>query len=127
MEEQQTLYSMFYKAQDRFLALSLSVGSEPDVIQEYIHCGLTLASYFEYQAKNENLLLCELHLRQVFFHLINAIETPNRSLIFRQICLNSIHSPLFHLKRHYYQQVDGPEKFLNVQQALQLVQAPFDD
>ncbi|NOH96612.1 hypothetical protein [Vibrio sp. 99-70-13A1] len=125
MEEQQILYSMFYKAQDRFLEPYASPGFEPDVIQEYIHCGITLASYYEHHAENENLLLCELYLRQVFFHLIDAIESPKRSFLFRRLCLDSIHSPLFNLKRHYYQQLNGRERFLNVQQTLQQVQAPL--
>ncbi|MBW3697299.1 hypothetical protein EK599_16530 [Vibrio sp. T187] len=125
MEEQQILYSMFYKAQDRFTQPITPVGFEPDIIQEYIHWGLTLASYYEKHAEHENLLLCELFLRQVFFHLIDAIESPHHSLAFRQMCLDSIHSPLFSLKRHYCQQIDGDQRYLTLQTTLKQVQAPL--
>ncbi|MEZ9233587.1 hypothetical protein AB4259_21210 [Vibrio amylolyticus] len=125
MQEQQLLYSQFYKAQDRFLEQKAPSGFEPDIIQDYIHWGISLASHHEANANNENLLLCELYLRQIFFHLIDAIESPHRSLTFRQVCLNSIYSPLFNLKRHYYQQVGGRPRFSALQQKLQHVQAPF--
>ncbi|MGF1752578.1 hypothetical protein L4C33_03160 [Vibrio makurazakiensis] len=125
MEEQQILYSMFYKAQDRFTQTYTPPGFEPDIVQEYIHCGLTLASYYEKHAKNENLLLCELFLRQLFFHLIDAIESPQRSLAFRQVCLDATYSPLFSLKRHYCQQIEGNPRFISLQKTLQQVQAPL--
>jgi len=125
MEEQQILYSMFYKAQDRFSQPDVPEGFEPDIIQEYIHCGLSLASYYEKHAEHENILLCELFLRQVFFHLIEAIESPRRPVTFRQTCLNSIYSPLFSLKRHYCQQVEGNKRFVSLQKTLQQVQAPL--
>lgn len=104
MKEQQVLYSRFYKAQDRFASLEQVQGNEPFVIRDYIECALTLSAYYEKHAAQENILLCELYLRQVFFHLIEAIESPDHSFAFRHICLDSIHSPLFYLKRHYRQQ-----------------------
>ncbi|MGB1320739.1 MAG: hypothetical protein ACPG5L_07400 [Vibrio gallaecicus] len=125
MEEQKILYSMFYKAQDRFTAPTTSAGFEPDVIQEYIHCGITLASYYEKHAENENILLCELFLRQIFLHLIEAIESPQRSMIFRRVCLDSIYSPLYCLKRHYCQQVEGNARYQSLHRKLQQVQAPL--
>ena len=125
MKEQQSLYSRFYKAQDRFASLEQVQGHEPFVIRDYIECALTLSAYYEKHAAQENILLCELYLRQVFFHLIEAIESPERSFAFRNICLDSIHSPLFYLKRHYCQQPQGQARFLNLSQTLQQVQAPL--
>tara|TARA_B100001063_G_C16435396_1_gene390927 strand:- start:15 stop:407 length:393 start_codon:yes stop_codon:yes gene_type:complete len=125
MKEQQGLYSRFYKAQDRFASLEQVQGNEPFVIRDYIECALTLSAYYEKHAAQENILLCELYLRQVFFHLIEAIESPDHSFAFRHICLDSIHSPLFYLKRHYRQQPHGQARFLNISQTLQQVQAPL--
>ncbi|SBS68157.1 hypothetical protein [Vibrio splendidus] len=125
MKEQQVLYSRFYKAQDRFASLEQIQGNEPFVIRDYIECALTLSAYYEKHAAQENILLCELYLRQVFFHLIEAIESPDHSFAFRHICLDSIHSPLFYLKRHYRQQPHGQARFLNISQILQQVQAPL--
>ncbi|PMG13544.1 hypothetical protein BCU98_20150 [Vibrio splendidus] len=125
MKEQQVLYSRFYKAQDRFASLEQVQGNEPFVIRDYIECALTLSAYYEKHAAQENILLCELYLRQVFFHLIEAIESPDHSFAFRHICLDSIHSPLFYLKRHYRQQPHGQARFLNISQILQQVQAPL--
>ncbi|MCG9557869.1 MULTISPECIES: hypothetical protein [Vibrio] len=125
MKEQQGLYSRFYKAQDRFASLEQVQGHEPFVIRDYIECALTLSTYYERHATQENALLCELYLRQVFFHLIEAIESPGRSFTFRHICLDSIHAPLFYLKRHYCQQPQGQARFLNLSQILQQVQAPL--
>ncbi|PMO02753.1 hypothetical protein BCT19_19245 [Vibrio splendidus] len=125
MKEQQVLYSRFYKAQDRFASLEQVQGNEPFVIRDYIECALTLSTYYEKHAAQENILLCELYLRQVFFHLIEAIESPDHSFAFRHICLDSIHSPLFYLKRHYRQQPHGHARFLNISQTLQQVQAPL--
>ncbi|MEZ9578765.1 MULTISPECIES: hypothetical protein [unclassified Vibrio] len=125
MKEQQVLYSRFYKAQDRFASLEQVQGHEPFVIREYIEYALTLSAYYEKHAAQENILLCELYLRQVFFHLIEAIESPDHSFAFRHICLDSIHSPLFYLKRHYRQQPHGQARFLNISQTLQQVQAPL--
>jgi hypothetical protein len=96
------------------------------VIQEYIHWTLTLASNYERGAKDENTLLHELFLRQLYFHLLDAIQDPQRSRIFRRLCLDSIHTPLLCLKRHYDQWEDGDIKFLLLQQQLQRVQAPLD-
>lgn len=125
MKEQQSLYSRFYKAQDRFASLEQVQGNEPFVIRDYIECALTLSAYYEKHAAQENILLCELYLRQVFFHLIEAIESPDHSFAFRHICLDSIHSPLFYLKRHYCQLPQGQARFLNLSQTLQQVQAPL--
>lgn len=125
MKEQQVLYSRFYKAQDRFASLEQVQGNEPFVIRDYIECALTLSAYYEKHAAQENILLCELYLRQVFFHLIEAIESPDHSFAFRHICLDSIHSPLFYLKRHYRQLPHGQARFLNISQTLQQVQAPL--
>ena len=125
MKDQQRIYSMFYKAQDRFLAPVNDENQEPVVIKSYIDCGLALALYHEKNSEHENVLLCELYLRQLFFHLIEAIESPKRSISFRQMCLDSIHSSFFCLKRHYYQQTDGAKKFLPLQKTLQQVQAPL--
>jgi len=125
MQQQQLIYSTFYKAQDRFLASDVVEGYEPSTIQSYIDCSLELALQYEKDSEHENILLCELFLRQLFFHLIEAIESPQRSLTFRRVCLDLIHTPLFCLKRHYCQQPNGKQKYLPLQQTLQQVQAPL--
>ena len=80
----------------------------------------------EHDADEENLLLCELFLRQVYFHLLDAIQDSTRSRIFRRVCLDSIHTPLFCLKRYYYQFEQGDVKFLALQQQLRLIQISLD-
>ncbi len=126
MDRTRPFYNGLFKARDRFLDNSTTCGFEPDVIQEYIHWTLTLASNYERGAKDENTLLHELFLRQLYFHLLDAIQDPQRSRIFRRLCLDSIHTPLLCLKRHYDQWEDGDIKFLLLQQQLQRVQAPLD-
>ncbi|WP_047042625.1 hypothetical protein [Vibrio mexicanus] len=126
MDNQDLLYNAYYKAQDRFLDLHTQGGFEPDVIHDYIHWGMLLASQYESGASSENPLLCELFLRQLYFHLIDAIEDPLRSRIFRRVCLDSIHTPLICLKRYYYQYENGDVKFLLIKQQLQRIQAPLD-
>lgn len=126
MDNQNVLYNAFYKAQDRFLERYTQNGFEPDVIHDYIHSGLMLSSLYENGCEHENPLLYELFLRQLYYHLIDAIQDPARSRIFRRVCLDSIHTPLLCLKRHYYQWDDGEIKFLYLQQLLQRVQTPLD-
>ncbi|NIY84366.1 hypothetical protein [Vibrio hepatarius] len=126
MDRTQPLYNGLFKARDRFLDTPTACGFEPDVIQEYIHWTLALASSYERGARDENPLLYELFLRQLYFHLLDAIQDPQRSRIFRRLCLDSIHTPLLCLKRHYDQWEDGDIKLLLLQQQLQRVQAPLD-
>ncbi len=111
MKEQVPLFEVLQSA-DRFTSSGKVHGHEPFVIRDYIECAINAsAAYYEKHAAQENILLCELYLRQVFFHLIEAIESPERSFTFRHICLDSIHSPLFYLKRHYCQQPHGQAFF----------------
>ncbi|MDA0148949.1 hypothetical protein [Vibrio sp. LaRot3] len=126
MEPLQPVYNAYFKAHDRFITDMPADGFEPDVIQDYIHWALTLSSYYEPDAEFESVLLCELYLRKLYFHLLDAIQDPTRSRIFRRVCLDSIHTPLLCLKRFYYQWDDGDIKFLHLQQQLQCVQAPLD-
>ncbi|WP_070964157.1 hypothetical protein [Vibrio sonorensis] len=126
MEPNQSLYKAFFDAQDRFLAPTGPAGFEPDVIGDYIHSTTMLTSLYEPGAEQENNLLCELFLRQVYTHLLDAIADPSRSRIFRRVCLDSIHLPLIHLKRYYYQFDNGDAVFRALKQKLQYVQAPLD-
>ncbi|USD42356.1 hypothetical protein J4N42_06460 [Vibrio sp. SCSIO 43135] len=125
MDCQQQLYNLYFKAQDRFLYQYLERGFEPDVIYDYIHSGMMLSSLYETGAEHESPLLCELYLRQVYFHLLDAIQDPKRSHTFRRVCLDSVYTPLMCLKRHYYQQEDGDAKFLPLQLQLQRIKAPY--
>ncbi|EHC9868870.1 TPA: hypothetical protein ACVOYR_003920 [Vibrio alginolyticus] len=125
MDNKRDIFNAFFKAQDRFL-LAAPHGFEPDVIHDYIHWGMVLSSCYEHDADEENLLLCELFLRQVYFHLLDAIQDSTRSRIFRRVCLDSIHTPLFCLKRYYYQFEQGDVKFLTLQQQLRLIQISLD-
>ncbi|MBN3572373.1 hypothetical protein [Vibrio neptunius] len=126
MDSQKPLYNAFFKAQDRFVDRYTPSGFEPDIIHDYIHWAMTLSSLYEQGTENENPLLCELYLRQVYFHLIEAIQDPVRSRTFRRVCLDAIHTPLLCLKRYYYQWEDGDIQFLNLQQHLQRIQTPHD-
>ncbi|MFM2588118.1 hypothetical protein [Vibrio sp. TBV020] len=126
MDSQKILYNSFYKAQDRFLERYVQTGFEPDVIHDYIHWTMMLSSLYEQGSEQENALLYELFLRQLYYHLLEAIQDPQRSRIFRRVCLDSIHTPLMCLKRHYYQWENGDIKFLHLQQLLQRIQAPLD-
>ncbi|MHC0045700.1 hypothetical protein ACGDLY_020645 [Vibrio campbellii] len=126
MDSSQAIYNAFFKAQDRFLHVYAPSGFEPDVIHDYVHWGMVLSSIYDHDAEHQNLLLCELYLRRVYFHLLDAIQDPTRSRIFRRVCLDSIHTPLLCLKRYYYQFEDGNVKFLSLQQQLRLIQTPLD-
>ncbi|MHC6530065.1 MULTISPECIES: hypothetical protein [unclassified Vibrio] len=125
MEQQQALYRAFYQAQDRFLDPYTACGFEPDIICNYVHCGLLLTSYYEYGAEHQNPLLCELFLRQVYFHLLDGIDDTTRSRVFRQICLDAVHTPLLCLKRFYDHISDGDIKFLSLKQELQRLNTPL--
>ncbi|PSW11369.1 hypothetical protein C9I98_24275 [Photobacterium sanctipauli] len=121
------LYADFFKALDRFNDHQTpSRGFEPDIIYSFIHSGLLLASSHEPKAQQANVLLCELTLRRVYFTLIEAIEDPTRSMIFRRVCLDSLHSPLIQLKRFYEQFDGGRQRYSLLQQRLQRLQAPLD-
>ncbi|BDR12173.1 hypothetical protein [Vibrio sp. STUT-A11] len=126
MDSSNVIFNAFFKAQDRFLHAHAPSGFEPDVIYDYIHWGMVLASEYEHEAEDENLLLCELFLRQVYFHLLDAIQDQRRSRTFRRVCLDSIHTPLFCLKRFYYQFKRGNVKYLSLQQQLRLIQMQLD-
>lgn len=120
------LYNSYFKAKDRFLAYrGPSIGFEQDIIYDFIHSGINLASSHEQEAEHENWLLCELFLRQVYFALLNAIEDPTRSMIFRRVSLDSIYTPLIYLKRFYDQFDYGAQHFASLQQQLQRVQTPL--
>ena len=126
MDSQKALYNAFFKAQDRFVDSYTPHGFEPDIVHEYIHSAMTLSSLYEQGTEHENTLLCELYLRQVYFHLIKAIQDPLRSRTFRRVCLDAIHTPLLCLKRFYHQWEDGDTKFLQLQQKLQRIRMPLD-
>lgn len=102
------------------------LGFEPETIQEYIQSGLLLASFYRPETHDENDLLYELFLRQVFFHLLDAIQDPIYSRIFRRICLDSIHIPLLTLKRYYRQLNNGDAKLTALQQQLRSIQTILD-
>ncbi|MGF1910056.1 hypothetical protein L4C38_11480 [Vibrio kasasachensis] len=127
MEPLQPVYNAYFKSQDRFVNHRAPDGFEPDIIYEYIHWSMTLASYYEEGAENESILLYELFLRRLYFHLLDAMQNPSHSRIFRRVCLDSIHAPLLCLKRYYYQWDDGDIKFLALQQQLRHLQAPHDE
>ena len=114
MDSQKPLYNAFFKAQDRFVERYTPCGFEPDIIHDYIHWPMTLSSFYEQGTENENPLLCELYLRQVYFHLIEAIQDPVRSRTFRRVCLDAIHTPLLCLKRYYYQWEDGDLSLIHI-------------
>ncbi|GAB2646938.1 hypothetical protein [Vibrio panuliri] len=126
MDPLQPVYNAYFKAQDRFVQHQAPDGFEPDIIQDYIHWSMTLASYYEEGSEYESILLCELYLRRLYFHMLEAIQNPKHSRIFRRVCLDSIHTPLLCLKRYYYQWEDGDVKFLSLQQQLRCIQAPHD-
>lgn len=75
MENRTWLYNAFFKAQDRFLAYEVESGFEPEVIYDYIHCARLLASHHYQGAKEQNFLLCELFLRQIYFHFLDPFKT----------------------------------------------------
>ncbi|MDN3611931.1 hypothetical protein ACODM8_10075 [Vibrio ostreicida] len=126
MDNQQALYNGYFKAQDRFLEQHTPCGFEPDVIHDYIHWALTLSSVYERGEENENPLLCEFYLRQVYFHLLDAIQDALRSRTFRRVCLDAVHTPLFSLKRYYDQWENGDIKFIELQHQLQRLRTPLD-
>ncbi|GLT16970.1 hypothetical protein GCM10007938_07470 [Vibrio zhanjiangensis] len=126
MDSQSPLYNAFFKAQDKFIDHYIPHGFEPDIVHEYIHSAMTLSSFYAQGTEHENALLCELYLRQVYFHLIEAVQDPCRSKAFRRVCLDSIHTPLLCLKRYYHQWEDGEIRFLQLQQRLQRIRMPLD-
>ena len=126
MDSQTPLYNAFFKAQDRFLDSYTPYGFEPDIVHEYIHSAMALSSLYERDTEYENTLLCEFYLRQVYFHLIDAIQDPCRGKIFRRVCLDAIHTPLLCLKRYDHQLENGDKKFLQLQQNLQRIRMPLD-
>ncbi|KUJ00490.1 hypothetical protein [Vibrio sp. MEBiC08052] len=126
MRREEILYNAFFKAQDRFIQHNQPLGFEPEVIQEYIQSGLLLASLYRPETHHENGLLHELFLRRVFFHLLDAIQDPTYSRIFRRICLDSIHIPLLTLKRFYRQLNGGDIKLMSLQQQLRSIQTILD-
>ena len=127
MDNQKQVYNAFYKSQDRFLEKECQCGFEPDIISEYLYWGMIIASRYEQGSKHENPLMCEMFLRQIYFHLLEAIRDPNRNHVFRQICLDSIHTPLLSLKRYYSHWENGDLNFLKLQQLLQRLQTPLDE
>ncbi|EGR0502417.1 hypothetical protein N0382_002193 [Vibrio cholerae] len=126
MENRTWLYNAFFKAQDRFLAYEMESGFEPEVIYDYIHCARLLASHHYQGAKEQNFLLCELFLRQIYFHFLDAIQDPTRSRIFRRVCLDSIYILLMELNKCYQQVDNGELRLRQLKQQLQRIQAPLD-
>ncbi len=129
------LYNAYFKAQDHFADARAATrgaeanrfeGGEVDVIHHYLEAGLMLASYFEPRARHQNHLLCELTLRHLYFDLLAAIEDPQRSRIFRRVCLDSVYMPLLALQRYYSASQQGDHEFLKLKQQLRRIQAPFD-
>ncbi|WP_028022013.1 hypothetical protein [Enterovibrio calviensis] len=126
MDAEQQHYNAYFKAKDRFDTDHGAFGYEPDVVQGFVQTGLMLASYHELGAENENIILNELFLRQVYFRLLDAIQSPYKNHNFRRVCLDAVHSPLYALQRHYVQVPDGDRKFIQLQMLLQHLQAPLD-
>ena len=126
MDSRQQIYNAYFKAKDRFDGDGNTFGYEPDIVQGFVQTGLMLASYHELGSEHESVLLNELFLRQVYFKLLDAIQSPYRSHSFRRICLDGVHSPLYALQRHYVQVPDGDRKFAQLQLMLQRLQAPLD-
>jgi hypothetical protein len=114
-----TLYHHYFKAEDRFLNRRITPGYEPDIIIDFVQSGLNLASLYCLNTPTFNPILRELFLRRVFFHLIEAINQPNLSRIFRRICLDHIHCPLLALKKFYGNSDTGRQQLLSLQQHLQ--------
>ncbi|NBI54031.1 hypothetical protein [Photobacterium alginatilyticum] len=118
MEKKARLYSLFFKAEERFLNHPVIPGFEPDIIIEFVQSGLNLASYYCRHSPNYNPLLQELFLRRVFFHLTDAIAHRGHSRIFRRICLDHLHCPLLALKKHYGQSDEGKRQLHSLQRNL---------
>jgi len=118
MEKQALLYSMYFKAEERFLNHPVVPGFEPDIIIEFIQSGLNLASYYCRHSPNCNPLLQELFLRRVFFHLIDAIDHKGHSRIFRRICIDHLHCPLLALKKYYGDSDEGKRQLQSLQRNL---------
>ncbi|WED23976.1 hypothetical protein L3Q72_22360 [Vibrio sp. JC009] len=126
MEEQGTLYAQFFKAQDRFLNAHSAKMFDPEIIRDYVHWGMVIGNYYEQQSKTENLLLCELFLRQVYSHLLEAIRDKRHSMIFRRVCYDSIHTTFISLKRYYYHFEHGDESVQRLKYQLEQVVATMD-
>ncbi|MCC4798238.1 hypothetical protein BCT30_14570 [Enterovibrio norvegicus] len=126
MDSRRHIYNAYFKAKDKFDEDRSAFGYEPDIVQGFVQTGLMLASYHELGAENESVLLNELFLRQVYFKLLDAIQSPYRTHSFRRVCLDGVHSPLYALQRHYVQVPDGERKFAQLQLMLQRLQAPLD-
>ncbi|WP_064609168.1 hypothetical protein [Photobacterium sp. J15] len=118
MEKQALLYTLYFKAEDRFLHPSAASGYEPDIIIEYIQSGLNLASYYCRYSSAANPLLQELFLRRVFFLLIEAINHQKHSRLFRRICADHLYCPMMALKKFYGHSADGHRRFLSLQRNL---------
>lgn len=94
MMNQNMLYKAYFSARDRFSEAFAPTGYEPDIIHNFIQTGLNLASSYERDSDGENVLLCELFLRQIYFRLLDSVEDPYLSITFRQMCLDNIYIPL---------------------------------
>lgn len=126
MSEQTAVYNGFFKAKDRFLNAHNEAGFEPDVIYEYIHWGMLMSSLHWQGVRQENSLLCELFLKQVYQDMLDAISNPKHTRIYRRVCLDSVNKPLVALKRYYSQFEHGEEVYLRLKHQLRFVQAPLD-
>lgn len=118
MEKQALLYSMYFKAEERFLTHPVVPGFEPDIIIDFIQSGLNLASFYCRHSPNHNPLLQELFLRRVFFHLIGAVNHKGHSRIFRRICIDHLHCPLLALKKYYGHSAEGERQLQSLQRDL---------
>ncbi|SHO55158.1 hypothetical protein [Vibrio quintilis] len=124
MPDQTSLYNAFFKAQSRFLQQTCPEGHEADVVSDYIHWGKRIAGYHERDAYAENTLLCELFLKQVYLHVVSAISDPERTPVFRKICLDAIYIPLSGLQRFYIGFEHGTDKYFALKKILQSCQLP---
>ncbi len=126
MSGSETIYNNYFKAKDRFSSFCYKSGYEPDIISDYVNFGMQISSLHKQGAKEENLLLCEYFLRQVYLNVLEAISDPRHTATFRKICLDSIYTPLFGLRRYYNRFEHGDVNYLRLKQKLQHVQPPLD-
>ncbi|USD67743.1 hypothetical protein [Vibrio sp. SCSIO 43136] len=124
MSGKQTLYADYFRTQEQFLATKQAYGFESEIVSRYINSAVMLSDFHQQQSPEDCRLLSELFLRQVYFHLLEAISCKQRSAAFRRVCFESIYVPLLNLKRFYDEIENGELRFVQLKQELQFVQVP---
>lgn len=122
MDKNQELFNGYFKAQDKFICAPFG-NDEPSVIYDYLHWSRRMNDHLTIGGESENILLCELFLRQTYFHFIEMILDQSVNMTFRHHCLDTVHVPLTELK-HFYQYFEhGHSKYLALKVHLQHVKA----